>query len=378
MAELVFGYVKGVHDEPDYEGKWCSVEFEPPGATEPIKVWLDRNNEIGEARHDTLVESAFDGLPVVLKLEDEDDEDDEDDEKDETNKKDKKHESVITGVYFSILTQVTDIQHYHDSEGGGVKVRFYDSPWTHRVLESQDDFKHLVEELKKSLKNKSGVWVAECLDSNKIIHVACTEMTTPEEPGILIEEHFNRPESIWQVIGEWHADNLFRKIIRNEVGDMMPLSADFLRQGCTSRAHEICRMIMAEGIEPIKVWAFDQRYGMTIPTDRDPGCQVTFSWHVAAAIRTRVGLLVFDPSFFNRPVPVVQWRRKLRSRSIKLLYTGHMVYVLTEQMSFLSVDADYKNTHRYLRTLNKKYRCFVAKHGSPPYAQCQKKMSEPI
>jgi hypothetical protein len=76
------------------------------------------------------------------------------------------------------------------------------------------------------------------------------------------------------------------------------------------------RRMQALGVRPRKVWAFANGEQLSARTPYAPGGRVEWSWHTAPTLRVRhqgaVYDVVIDPSLFNGPVTVAQWRAALK------------------------------------------------------------------
>lgn len=78
---------------------------------------------------------------------------------------------------------------------------------------------------------------------------------------------------------------------------------DYPNQGCESRAHEMCRMLDAEGHTLGKVWIFN--FPATT-TPNYPGCHIKWHWHVAPFLRVEgeadpiASVRVLDPSLHTQ------------------------------------------------------------------------------
>ena len=196
--------------------------------------------------------------------------------------------------------------------------------------------------------------------------------TTP--PRVVpLEEHFNQPESQFDEISEWFAGKLFDKITLGETCGGLEIPFRYVEAGCVSRAHEMCRIILEEGVRPIKVWTFDSSQRLTVETDNYPDCQIKWSYHVAPAVKTPSGLKVIDPALFDQPVPLQTWLDRQVSCSKKVLYTGPHIYLLLDSFSPFLADPDYSRTHKGIRELQKNFKLFVDENGPPPYKKCRSK-----
>ena len=97
---------------------------------------------------------------------------------------------------------------------------------------------------------------------------------------------------------------------------------DFLRDCCTGRAHEMCRIMQADGFQPRKVWNYGhgwaqsrKRPTLRVETDKVPEGFVKWSYHVAPIIPVRLSdgtieEMVMDPSLFMKPVTIDDWVAK--------------------------------------------------------------------
>jgi hypothetical protein len=100
--------------------------------------------------------------------------------------------------------------------------------------------------------------------------------------------------------------------------------------GCWARASEMCRLMIAMGREPAKVWIDGD---LEVISTNKPGCLVEWSWHVAPTICRRGGRwpwgterVVIDPSLFAMPVTEADWKAKQGDPAATLTDTDHTVY----------------------------------------------------
>ncbi len=97
---------------------------------------------------------------------------------------------------------------------------------------------------------------------------------------------------------------------------------DFVRDCCTGRAHEMCRVLQVDGFQPRKVWNYGhgwaqsrKRPTLRVETDKVPEGFVKWSYHVAPIIPVHlsngtVEEMVMDPSLFTKPVTIADWVAK--------------------------------------------------------------------
>src|SRR5262245_6499145 len=78
--------------------------------------------------------------------------------------------------------------------------------------------------------------------------------------------------------------------------------------GCWGRAHEMCRLMIAAGASPEKIWIFGN---LRVTTSNNPACYVSWGWHVAPSLQVLVGgapqSYVIDPSLLGGPAPLATW-----------------------------------------------------------------------
>jgi len=140
--------------------------------------------------------------------------------------------------------------------------------------------------------------------------------------------------------------------------------------GCWGRAHEMCRLMIAAGETPQKIWI---QGSLHLNSKNKPDCTVTWGWHVAPTLQASSGgsaqTYVIDPSLFDEPVPQADWVSAQGEPHPTLTPTGPEIfhlfyppqrfdptYTLTNQ-----VLAEYRNDLR-LRS--------VSSSGPPPYPNC--------
>ena len=86
--------------------------------------------------------------------------------------------------------------------------------------------------------------------------------------------------------------------------------------GCWGRAHEMCRLMLAMGLTPRKVWIDAVGPLLKADTRNHPQCFVQWGWHVAPTICVVRRRFVFpwteqqviDPSLFTTPVSKATWK----------------------------------------------------------------------
>jgi hypothetical protein len=141
--------------------------------------------------------------------------------------------------------------------------------------------------------------------------------------------------------------------------------------GCWGRAHEMCRLMIADGAQPEKVWIYGN---LTVQTANNPFCQVNWGWHVAPTLQidpvTGPITYVIDPSLFPGPVPEATWKSVQGDPNATLVTTDAAVFYRSFGGS-LQYDPTYSQTQSVLATYRNDLRLRSASSdGPPPYFAC--------
>ncbi len=107
--------------------------------------------------------------------------------------------------------------------------------------------------------------------------------------------------------------------------------------GCWARAHEMVRLIeryFDRKPEQVvaKIWNFGT---LIVKTDNNPLCIVDWTYHVAPVVRVDEELMVIDPSLFEQPVTVDDWRYKQSDLSRTPVFTSQQAYILNNDNLFV-------------------------------------------
>ena len=107
------------------------------------------------------------------------------------------------------------------------------------------------------------------------------------------------------VISEKHADYLFEYL-----SNLSHIPFDYPEDGCFARAHAMVRELDDLGINSAKSFI---EGNLRVETDKSPKGYVKWSYHVAPTILVykngKVVPYIFDPSIFDKPVPVEEWHK---------------------------------------------------------------------
>jgi hypothetical protein len=138
--------------------------------------------------------------------------------------------------------------------------------------------------------------------------------------------------------------------------------------GCWARAHQMCRLMLAQGVTPQKVW----NHGiLLVHSANSSNCQVNWGWHVAPIVQVDLGngpqSYVIDPSIFTEPVPQAVWigvqgdPNSIHQVTDWTIYIGAQTDPYPYNQDDPWLDADLANFRNLLQNEN----------PPPPYAACQ-------
>jgi hypothetical protein len=138
--------------------------------------------------------------------------------------------------------------------------------------------------------------------------------------------------------------------------------------GCWARAHEMCRLMLAMGLSPKKVWI---RGSLHVNTRNNPSCYVNWGWHVAPTLCVRgpgflqTQRMVIDPSLFTTPVSELTWKSVQGDVNASLTDTDASQY-----WPYGGTDPTYTDTNLRLAYYRLQLQNRANLYGAPPYANC--------
>jgi len=142
----------------------------------------------------------------------------------------------------------------------------------------------------------------------------------------------------------------------------------FPDDGCWARAHEMCRLMIENGVIPRKIWID----GKLRPRNRNHPCCRTpvWSWHVAPVIEVSLsGVIeeqVIDPVLFSAPATIGAWKGRLGDPEAALERTEASIFLRPTD-----TDSDYRLTKLHLRFRRRDLRArAISVDGPPPYSHC--------
>lgn len=148
----------------------------------------------------------------------------------------------------------------------------------------------------------------------------------------------------------------------------------FPDDGCWGRASEMCRLMIADGAQPMKVWIYGS---LLVQTSNSPICHVGWGWHVAPTLQVDTGsgtdTYVIDPSLFPGPVTKTVWKSVQGDPSATLVDTDASVFY-RDSGGGITLDPTYSQTQSVLTTYRNKLKLRSASSdGPPPYFACMTK-----
>jgi len=145
--------------------------------------------------------------------------------------------------------------------------------------------------------------------------------------------------------------------------------------GCWGRAHEMCRLMIAMGVSPQKVWIERDSLGyLHVDTKNNPSCFVEWYWHVAPTVCVRRFWwsffspieMVIDPSMFTMPVSKTTWKAAQNDPGATLTPTSWTTFLLGGV-----TDPTFSQTSSVLATYRMQLQLrSLGAAGPPPYASC--------
>lgn len=149
--------------------------------------------------------------------------------------------------------------------------------------------------------------------------------------------------------------------------------------GCWGRAHEMCRLMIAAGASPAKVWIYGNllvhSHNKPGPLGACQGCQVCWGWHVAPTLEVDTGggveTWVVDPSLFTEAVPQATWAGVQGDPSAVLEASSADIFTRSKGGAVTSTDPTYSGTNSVLTNYRNRLKLRSAgPEGPPPYFQC--------
>lgn len=276
--------------------------------------------------------------------------------------------NVITELLLPRPVKVASVR----ATAGDVEVELEISAARHYLRRANPDFQSLLAELQQAERSRSVVLVTDN-DAHEIVDVRAL----PKEVAVPRAQPAPRAPALEAApVSLQRAKDLF-DLVSNVTCE--PLTAPspcipfmYPDDGCWGRAHEMCRLMLAQGEQPQKVWIYG---GLDVHTANNPSCGVNWGWHVAPTLLVDPGsgaeTYVIDPSIFTEPVPQATWASVQGDPAPSLQASDASVFYRNFDGSWVETDPDYSQTNIVLERYRNRLRLRCVNDGPPPYASCK-------
>jgi hypothetical protein len=281
-----------------------------------------------------------------------------------------------------LIPLVVKVTNFSDSEKEEIGVELEISHARHVLKRGNPDFGELLETLRTAREKNAWLIVTET-DDHEIIDVR----RSPYEPvpptwrkelyGLfrLLSYFFHRLWKCLRCVSEKKAKEMFDLVSAQTCDPLTvpPPCIPFLYpdDGCWGRAHEMCRLMIAAGVTPKKVWIYGSLH---VATKNNPSCGVSWGWHVAPTLCVRrhfcrVEDVVIDPALFTDPVLKPIWKGVQGDANAQLVDSTASVFYRSFNGN-TQTDPNYVQTGQVLATYRLHLKNRSLQFGPPPYAQC--------
>ncbi|HAX74403.1 MAG TPA: hypothetical protein DCY88_00840 [Cyanobacteria bacterium UBA11372] len=258
--------------------------------------------------------------------------------------------------------------------GDAVEVELIISQARHYLRRTNPDFQQLFNILQTAQEEGIPVLVTETLDGYEIIDVK----SLPKRPLERVEAPppVSRAPAPTPVTLQKAQEifNLLKAQTCNPTSAPPPcIPFLYPDDGCWGRAHEMCRLMLANGVQPEKVWIYAGSV-LRAATQNNPSCEVRWGWHVAPTLLVSTGgspeIYVIDPSLFLTPVRQTIWFDVQGDPSATLVPSDASVFYRSRSGS-VEYDPNYTQTQQVLTTYRNQLKLRSASSvGPPPYNSC--------
>lgn len=300
--------------------------------------------------------------------------------------------ATITRLLIPHIARVASLR---PVDGGVLGVELFPSHARHLLRRTLPDYEALERQLRKALGSGEPLTVTED-DEHNIIDIRA--FTPGPDDGPLPPPPFPRPRWElpwpWRWVREWwlrfwhfwwwpwrwfgcvSATRALQIFNAMSATTCAPLTVPapcipflYPDDGCWARAHEMCRLILAMGHNPKKVWI---QGSLHVSTKNSPVCGVFWGWHVAPVLCVRgprwfqTRQMVIDPSLFGTPVTKAAWKGVQGDPNASLTDTDAAIFMLFTG----ETDPTYIKTNDRLAFYRLQLQNRSIQHGPPPYAKC--------
>lgn len=240
----------------------------------------------------------------------------------------------------------------------------------HFLRAANPDFAQLLQVLELARANKTLVAVTETADHDIIdvrplpgVSVTARPEAPPEGitgPGPTVSATLGQAQQMFDLVSA--------RICCPASAAAPCIPFNYPDDGCWGRAHEMCRLMIAAGITPNKVWIFGN---LRAASQNNPNCQVFWGWHVAPTLNVGADTYVIDPSLFNGPVKQATWAGVQGDPNPTLIPSPASTFWRDQNPASAITDPTYARTNSVLTTYRNALRVrAVSSAGPPPYPNC--------
>lgn len=273
--------------------------------------------------------------------------------------------NVITQL---LLPEPSRVMSITDQGEGDVYVVFFTSEARHYLRRENPDFQEMLDALQTARDDGTALLVTATRHDYEIIDVrplpkeletGSSNSSPPPPPDPPVSPQ--RAQDLFDLMNSKSCDAC------NASCGTSPHCIPFkhANDGCYARAHEMCRLMMAEGEAPEKVWIYGSLHVVT-PNVHE--CDIYWGWHVAPTLMVTppsgpAEKYVIDPSLCTTPVTVAAWKALQGDPNATLQYTSWEPF----WSDLTSTDPTFSQTNYYLEA-----KCWLLQqdcvdYGPPPY-----------
>ena len=280
---------------------------------------------------------------------------------------------VITELLIPLAVKVESLT--PTAAGDAIEVSLLISHARHYLRRTNPDFQTLLTAVESARDRGTEVLVTETADGSEIIDVRPAPKARPPAEEAVAPPISARPaptpvtlEKAQQLFGSMSAMSCAPATAPAPCIPFM-----YPDDGCWGRAHEMCRLIIAGGVQPAKVWIYGVLRALT---RNNPACEVNWGWHVAPTLLVASGTAsepyVIDPSLFSCPVPTAKWASVQGDPAAAVEPSDAAAFYRSKGGAYVEYDdAAYSKTQQVLVTYRNKLKLRSASSvGPPPYAKC--------
>jgi Glutaminase len=272
---------------------------------------------------------------------------------------------LITRVLIPEISRVMSIT---DDGEGDVNVAFFTSQAPHYVRRENPAFPDMLAALQDSRDTGTTLLVTATRDDFEIIDVrpppgaAAAPTPRPLSPPVPDPPVSpQRAQELFDLMSSKSCDACTASC--NATPRCIPFK--HATDGCYARAHEMCRLMMAEGEDPEKVWIFGSLHVQTTNMHK---CDIYWGWHVAPTLMVTTPSgppekHVIDPSLCTGPVTVAAWKALQADPSATLSYTTWEPY----WSDLTTPDPGFTQTNYHLELKCTYLQDDCVTYGPPPY-----------